>query len=97
VKIPHSFSYIAALCLFAAVLTIDLWLAKPFYNWNLLGYVGVAIAYTENTPDAIHRQAFFAVKAHVPHASYHRLTTANAYQICHGRASKLFYPAASLL
>lgn len=79
-NIARSFSYVSALTLFVVVLLIDLWLAKPFYNWDLLGYVGVAIAYSEKNPEVIHAQTFSTIKAHVPQSSYVRLTTANAYQ-----------------
>jgi hypothetical protein len=78
---PYSISYVSALGLFALVLGIDVWTAKPLYNWDLLGYVGVAIAHTENNPDVIHRQTFSTVEAHVPRAKYLSLINANAYQI----------------
>jgi hypothetical protein len=59
---------------------MNLWLARPFYNWDLLGYMGVAIAYTENTPEAIHAQTYSMAQTYIPQADYHQLTTLNSFQ-----------------
>lgn len=39
---------------------------QPWYNWDMLGYVGSVVAWTEKTPEAIYEKTFTPVRAEVP-------------------------------
>ena len=103
-------AWVIALCLLSGTLLANLWWAKPHFNWDLIGYVGVAYSFTSSDADSIHRATFADICAECPTDSYSVLTTGTDYRSAIAEdsgarfaqqlpfyASKPAYPALMLL
>ena len=62
-------SVLALLC----VIVLNLFWARPFYNWDLIAYVGVVHSYTQKSPSLIHARTYSEIQEHVPTTPYRRL------------------------
>ena len=68
----------AVICLFysACVLMIA-WTAKPFYNGDLIGYMGTAKSWELAGPEAIQKDTYAELKAHAPPNAYNDMMNAS--------------------
>lgn len=57
--------YLAAIALFSY--------SRPYYNWDLAGYVGAAFRLEGKDTVAVHDQTYAAIKSEVPEAAYREL------------------------
>jgi hypothetical protein len=71
---------LVALALLAVAVGINLRLATPFYNWDLVGYVAAVYAYSENDAQAIHRKTFQELKENLPESAYRQITETSRYR-----------------
>jgi hypothetical protein len=51
-------------------LLADLWWARPYFNWDLIGYVGTAQSFTSDDAESIHRATFEDIARSVPDDTY---------------------------
>ena len=63
-----------------ALLAVNLRWAEPYYNWDMLGYIGVAERLGGATPVEAHRRAYDLAYRFVPPEQYAWLVEGGAYQ-----------------
>lgn len=63
-----------------ALLAVNLRWAEPYYNWDMLGYIGVAERLGGATPTEAHRRAYDLAYRIVPPEQYAWLVEGGAYQ-----------------
>jgi hypothetical protein len=69
-----------ALALLAFAVGINLRLAKPFYNWDLVAYIAAVYAYSEDDAQAVHRKTFQELKENLPERAYREITEISRYR-----------------
>ncbi|MHB2040071.1 MAG: hypothetical protein ACYCPX_12525 [Acidiferrobacteraceae bacterium] len=79
-----SLAYLAMLAIMTAVV-----LAKPIYNWDLLGYMGAVSALSNPDPAAVHATVYSQARRKLPSADFRRLT-AGPYRRAMARDSSDF-------
>ena len=79
--IPINKTYVRFVCflIFLPLLAFNTYVLSkhPRYNWDLLGYVAVSMAYEEKDPETIHLKAYEAVKESVPDKKFSTLIGKN--------------------
>jgi hypothetical protein len=55
-------------------------LFKPFYNWDVIGYIGAAKSFEQHDPKAIHSFTFEQLRISVSEAKYNELTAKDYYR-----------------
>src|SRR5690606_25574303 len=63
-----------------ALLAVNLHWAEPYYNWDMLGYIGVAERLGGATAAEAHRRAYDLAYRHAPPAQYSWLVEGGPYQ-----------------
>lgn len=71
---------LAALALLSIAVGVNLRLATPFYNWDLVGYIAAVYAYSEDDAQAIHRKTFQELKENLPERAYREITGPSRYR-----------------
>ena len=71
---------VLGLVLLAVFLAGNLALARPFHNWDTIGYIGVAYRMQGLSGDELHATVFREARAHLPEEDYVRNTTNDAYR-----------------
>lgn len=61
------------MALYALLIAINLYRAPPAWDWDLIGYVGVAHAVDSHDPVSVHAATYGEIRAHVPADRYARL------------------------
>ena len=69
-----------------SVLFTNLWRVTPYYNWDIIGYVGVAYSFVEDKAELVHTKTYSEIKENVPSSQYSLL-------IGQGSGSKLYKSA----
>jgi hypothetical protein len=54
---------------------------KPLYNNDLVGYLGVAMSYSDNDSASVHRKVYSAAKREIPDENYKKLIEKSDYRI----------------
>lgn len=82
--------YPVALLILALTMLIHTSIVKPFYNWDLLGYIGTMHSYSEVSDEQIHTKTYATAKAHVPEHKYLELTQGQGYRNTMANNANLF-------
>ena len=65
---------------------------KPAYNWDILPYMGVILAYENNNTNTIHETVYNTAEKQIPLASYKQLTdSSNLYRKKIAESANEFY------
>jgi cation transport ATPase len=72
----------AARVVFALALLALTWLAwlQPYYDWDMVAYVGAAIATHEHDAKAIHDQAFASLRKEIPKDAYDEISADTGFR-----------------
>lgn len=54
---------------------------KPLYNNDLVGYLGVAMSYSDSDSASVHRKVYSAAKREIPDENYKKLIEKSDYRI----------------
>jgi len=71
---------LVAVLALVALLAVNLRWAEPYYNWDMLGYIGVAERLGGATPAEAHRRAYDLAYRHAPPEQYAWLVEGGAFQ-----------------
>jgi Gpi18-like mannosyltransferase len=83
-------TWAAALCLLAALMVSNLWWAKPYFNWDLIGYIGTSHSFTSSDVERIHQATFADIARNVPTDDYTALASGSDYRLAIAADAELF-------
>ena len=78
------------LFLVVTIITVFLAIAKPFFNWDVLGYIAATKSFEEKDINTIHEFAYKQVAEIIPQSQYDNLTSGIDYRVSMAEDAKAF-------